>query len=328
MCRTHHVALTLGALAVAIIRFAAAEPMLFSAPVNLSEINSDVMDRDPCLSADGLEIFFVSARPGGVSDWDIWRATRSDTDSPFGSPENVSELNSPGADGRPYLSRDGLTIYFHRAFWPDPARGHDLYCATRPDRFSPFSEPLPITELNTTYGEASPCISPDGLTIYFARKVSNDFHEDLYFATRLAPSDPFGPGVRIDELSTSFYDRDPRVSSDGLAMYFASNRDGTHEGDFDIFLSERASLSAPFGAPCRLVGVNTVENDSSPFFDEGRDLLYFHSNGLAGAHGGNQAVDIWVSRVVPEPSSVVLMLSGFGAVVARRLRRRPKRGPH
>jgi len=323
MRRTHHVALTLGALAIVTIRFAAAEPMLFSAPVNLTEINTPFSDRNPTFSADGLELLFISDRPGS-QDYDIWYASRTHAALPFGTPVNVSEINSPGREATPCLSSDGLTLYFARG-WTGHTQSYDVYAAVRPDRSSAFSAPELVAEVQSPMSDGGPFISADGLALYLVYDA--DFPppmEDLYVATRSAPGDPFSTPARIDELSTDNMERDPWVSADGLSMYFVSNRDGTHFGDYDIYLSERASVGQPFGEAVKVFGVSSVEHDGSPFYDENTGSLYFHSNGF----GGEGDVDIWVSRVVPEPSSVVLMLSGFGAVVARRLRRRPKRGPH
>lgn len=86
---------------------------LFSAPQLAAELNSDAVDRGPGISADGLEIFFSSERPGGAGELDLWRATRPSLDQPFGPPENVAELNTINDEVFPRLSGDGSTLYFN-----------------------------------------------------------------------------------------------------------------------------------------------------------------------------------------------------------------------
>ena len=46
----------------------------FESPTPLPVINSPSFDGEPLLSADGCELLFASARPGGAGGWDLWRA--------------------------------------------------------------------------------------------------------------------------------------------------------------------------------------------------------------------------------------------------------------
>lgn len=95
----------------------------FGTPVPVTELNSSANDQQPTLSRDGLEIYFISDRPGsilnaaGKPSQDIWRSTRASTLDPWSQPENLGPtVNSPFADVRPSLSFDGTTLYFHSAF--------------------------------------------------------------------------------------------------------------------------------------------------------------------------------------------------------------------
>jgi len=83
-------------------------------PVNLGpEINSYRNDCRPSLSTNGLLLFFDSARPGGLGDFDIWMLRRSSIDEPWGAPINLGpHVNSPSAEYYPHLSADGATLYF------------------------------------------------------------------------------------------------------------------------------------------------------------------------------------------------------------------------
>jgi len=49
----------------------------FGTPTNLGPtVNSSARDGRPSISADGLSLYFISNRPGGVGDYDIWVTTR------------------------------------------------------------------------------------------------------------------------------------------------------------------------------------------------------------------------------------------------------------
>jgi beta-lactamase regulating signal transducer with metallopeptidase domain/Tol biopolymer transport system component len=83
-------------------------------PVNLGpNVNSKSSDARPCISSNGLVLFFGSLRPGGPAARNIYISTRSTTDSPWnpaiclGSPVNNGALND-----YPSISTDGSTLYF------------------------------------------------------------------------------------------------------------------------------------------------------------------------------------------------------------------------
>ena len=52
-------------------------------------------------------------------------------------------------------------------------------------------------------------------------------------------------------VNSPYYDACPTISKNGLSLYFRSNRPGG-EGDFDIWVSQRDSLSDPWQAPVNL----------------------------------------------------------------------------
>jgi hypothetical protein len=72
--------------------------MPFGTPTPVVELNSSALDYQPHISPDGLTIFFCSDRPGGVGMRDLWVATRVTPNGPFGTPVNVTALNSTDVD--------------------------------------------------------------------------------------------------------------------------------------------------------------------------------------------------------------------------------------
>jgi hypothetical protein len=85
----------------------------FGAPTPIAELNTASDDLSPTLSADGLEMFFSSNRPGGPGGFDVYSAHRPAIDQPFGTAQLVSELATPGDDVNERLSLDGATLYFN-----------------------------------------------------------------------------------------------------------------------------------------------------------------------------------------------------------------------
>ena len=92
-------------------------------------------------------------------------------------------------------------------------------------------------------------------------------------------------------LNSPFTDFGPAISKDGLSLYFSSDRLGGFGGP-DIWVSQRSSLEAPWGAPMNLGQViNTPNADSVPAFSRDEHWMFFNSD-RPGGLGGN---DIWVS---------------------------------
>jgi len=76
-------------------------------------VNSDKDDMQPYIHGDALELYFSSARPGGLGGPDIWVATRASAHDAWSAPVNLGpNVNSGAGESRPSLSGDGRTLYF------------------------------------------------------------------------------------------------------------------------------------------------------------------------------------------------------------------------
>jgi len=84
----------------------------FSAPGQLAELNTTGTEDNAAVTQDGLMVFWSSDRGGGQGGLDIWMATRTDTQSLFQNPMNVSELNTAGNDRVTGVSPNGCRLYF------------------------------------------------------------------------------------------------------------------------------------------------------------------------------------------------------------------------
>jgi hypothetical protein len=84
-------------------------------PVNLGPtVNSSYGEWGLSVSADGLTLFFVSNRPGGLGGHDLWMTTRSSVADPWEPPVNLGPtVNSSAGEAGPGISADGLTLFFH-----------------------------------------------------------------------------------------------------------------------------------------------------------------------------------------------------------------------
>ncbi len=89
----------------------------WSKPMNMGpKVNTPVSDHSPCISNDGLSLYFSSYRPGGESQGgtsEVWVTRRKTVRDSWGSPVNLGPpVNSTEWDANPDISRDGSTLYF------------------------------------------------------------------------------------------------------------------------------------------------------------------------------------------------------------------------
>jgi Tol biopolymer transport system component len=100
---------------------------LWSSPTPVTELNTVDYIEDAPFSQDGLTLYFSTNRPGSFGRTDLWVATRTSLDEPFGTPEPLDEINSIDYEEDPWVSEDGSTLYFASAR-NGPMR---IYMATR-----------------------------------------------------------------------------------------------------------------------------------------------------------------------------------------------------
>jgi hypothetical protein len=78
----------------------------------LADFNPDYEVGELHITADGSELYFHSAHPGGLGGFDIW--VSENVNGAWQTPENVTAVNSPYTDGWPFVSPDGLELWFTR----------------------------------------------------------------------------------------------------------------------------------------------------------------------------------------------------------------------
>jgi Tol biopolymer transport system component len=261
-----------------------------------------------------------------------------------------SVVNSSVQEWTPYLSYDGLSLYFTRYINGDNAT---IYEARRSQPSGNFTSVRQVLSSGNVY---HPWVSPDNLRMYYEQEGSswqvmvsqrasvNDswsvgnvvsglpnnigmpslsqdeltmvFNNpnvggwDLYIATRPNKNSAFGTARNLSEINTAFADSSPSLSPDGLAIYFTSTR----SGQALTYEATRQSLNDPFGA-AQLLPIYTPNVAVWPDISISSDgkALYF-----AEIVGGSDT-DIYVSYNVPEPTTIAIL--GLGALALRNRRK-------
>lgn len=131
-----------------ILRSTRASPAVpWSPPQHVTELNSSGSESAFSVTADGLEAYLLSTGFGAPAAPNnaIFRATRTSTALPFGTPTLVAELSTTNTHRDCEIAPDGLSIVYTQFISP---RLKVLFAA-RPDRSSPFSTPVVWAEFDT-----------------------------------------------------------------------------------------------------------------------------------------------------------------------------------
>ena len=305
---------------------------IFSEPVNLgSVLNTTAAEGGMCISSDDLTLYFStgysgSVRPGGHGGEDIWMATRTSPTEAWGTPVNLgAPINSSASEAFASISSDGLTLYFCDFFYgtarPGGVGGKDLWMSTRTSRNDPWSTPVNMgSVINSTGDDITPTTSADGLTLIFAsNRGSGGWQYDLWMSTRASTDSEWGTPVNMGPtINSSSYDGAANLSSDGLALFFASNRPGGMGSD-DIWMATRKTVNDPWETPVNLGDViNTNVDDTAPAISADGRTLYFDSP----RPGGLGSYDLWQVSITPiidfngdkliDINDLVIMIENWG----------------
>jgi hypothetical protein len=211
--------------------------------VNLGlNVNTSVCDSQPCISADGTELYFsdvspwgTPSRPGGRGGGDIWVTRRANRDDEWAVPINLgAPVNTGGMETYPNISADGLSLHFSNG---------DIWLATRPTRDDDWDSRVRVTGgVNTSSWEGFPSLSADGRVLFFYSDRSGGYGGmDIYMSMRPTVSDDWGPAVNLGSMiNTTYSDISPNLSADGCTLHFAQNNTTGWGGIFKI---HRATIS-------------------------------------------------------------------------------------
>lgn len=203
--------------------------------VELAELNSGTFTVDPWISPDGLTIYWTI-------DGTIWTAKRNDATALF---ENKRRL----LKGRhATVTADGLCMVL---LGPrsDGRPGESLYESERSSVDDTLSRPREIRELQDEPSPKSPCLSPDGLTLYFNR--SRNEGAEFAYATRNSLNEPWSHArlLPVDAGDIDGHLTWAFVMNDGLTMLCSAEglKDAGETGS--LLMLSRKSKVAPFENP-------------------------------------------------------------------------------
>jgi hypothetical protein len=171
--------------------------------------------------------------------------------------------------------------------------------APRCNPSAPFGTPAPVGGLDTNLDEQGARLTPDELTVVFARSRANGT-SDLYMATRAAAGDGFDAPQLLGTVNSVNSELWPTLSPDALLMLFDSDRATTK---FHVFTTRRDSAAAAFGPPAASAAL--ADGDDQPMLANG-SALYFTSATRTGLGMGDiWRVDIDSTGAAGTPAAVI-----------------------
>ncbi len=143
-------------------------------------VNTPYWESQPSFSANGKTLYFVSNRPGGEGESDIWTCTMQE-DGTWSRAENLGKMiNTKGKEQSPFIHPDNQTLYFS-------SNGHlgmgqsDLFMSRR-DTNGNWTKPVNLGyPINTHKEQFSLIINAKGDKAYFAADAEGGYGRlDLY----------------------------------------------------------------------------------------------------------------------------------------------------
>jgi hypothetical protein len=211
-------------------------------------------------------------------------------DFTFGEPTNLGPVvNFSPWHQSPFISADGLSLYFSGG----PTSSEDLWMTERNSVHDDWGKPTSLgSPINTSLHEFGPSISPDGLELYFHDAASSWGYTprpgglgecDIWVSTRPTQDHPWTEPKNLGGVvNSSYIDENPKISSNGLSLYFSSDRPGSF-GRNDIWIAQRATPLDRWGEPVNLGSVvNSEAGDSGPSISADGLALFFNSDRSGG----------------------------------------------
>lgn len=138
------------------------------------------------------------------------------------------------------------------------APASDAALPDAPFATGPFDTPVKVAISRADTRDDDVTLTGDMLEMYFESDRVSPGQSDIYMSRRDSISDPWSEPVRVDELSSPFLETSMEISTDGLTLYFSSNRPPSMT--VDVFVATRADRNARWSAP---VLVSALSSSSS-----------------------------------------------------------------
>lgn len=232
----------------------------WGAPALIESLDAVGIDDDPSFTADLLELYFASQRPGGPGGpgaTNLWRSVRASVNEPWGVPTLVADV---GPVNTPHVSGDGLSLHLSRS---SGMADEDIFVMTRASRTADWSPATIVANINVPgYSDKAAAVYAGGLRMIFAsNRPGTEGDLDFYLARRDNIADEWGVDVQhLTDVSTTKFETRAWLIESGERFYFHSIRSAVTTSD--IYVATYSDLTHDYG------DVQRIDALSSDLYDE------------------------------------------------------------
>jgi hypothetical protein len=202
--------------------------------------------------------------------------------NPFGAPTAVSTLDGPNPttiNAQVELSADQLTGYFESS---RVSPGSHVFSTTRATTQDPFGSITEIASLNFQADTWNLTMTGDLLTAYFVTDQGTGGTDEMWVATRPAPTDAFGQPTLVSSLFVK--GEQPFVRADGQVLYYtAESTPG--------YTVNRVAFGPTPAVSTVMLSSTATPDVGVPVVDPTDTILYF----AAFDHTSADTYDIWTA---------------------------------
>ena len=152
-------------------------------PLQIEGVNSKYWETHITVTVDGLNMYFVSDRPGGFGGRDIYRIVKL-PDGTWSEPKNLGPtINTPYDEDAPFIGSDNKTLYY-ASNGPESIGGFDLFLSVR-NEDNVWSAPVNMGfPINSTGDDIFFTTTIDGSKGYFTSyRPDGNGDKDIYEIT-------------------------------------------------------------------------------------------------------------------------------------------------
>lgn len=152
----------------------------WSEPINLGRpVNSEAMETQPSLSADGRTLYFISNREGGKGGYDVWVSYKLGNQL-WSKPLNLGDsINTTDSESSPFIHHDNNTLYFS-SNGQLGLGGYDIFVARKNSQGGWGTAENIGYPINTHRDEIGMIVTAKGDRAYYASGINPDRGKDIY----------------------------------------------------------------------------------------------------------------------------------------------------
>lgn len=253
------------------------QPLQKAVPAFLNLLNDYPNVRDFTISANGKEAYFSAQSPLGDLSAIMWI---KNIDARWSTPE-IASFSGKYQDLEPFLSSDGLTLYFASNRPKNDSslelKDYDIWYVERVEKNADWSTPINLgSPVNTEHNEFYPSVAKNNNLYFTSDLPESKGKDDIFFAQW--ENDAYTKPISLgDSINSDGYEFNAYVADDESYLIFSGyNREDGH-GSADLYISYK-NKDQPWSKAKNMGSrVNSKQMDYCPYINSNTNTLYFTS---------------------------------------------------